>query len=102
MDNFVEELLRIEEQVSQRNNATSRIPANNKDQMEIQEAKKLRELYIDPMEQFMDEYVGTATELRGRFKIHSSYIVDDNLLQIICSTAKETFENTDGRIYLSV
>ena len=60
MDSFVEELLRIEEQAPQRNNATSRIPANNEDQMEIQEAKNLRELYIDAMDPFMEEYVGTA------------------------------------------
>ena len=49
MDSFVEELLQIEERAPQRNNATSRIPANNEDQMEIQEAKNLRELYIDPL-----------------------------------------------------
>ena len=40
-------------------------------------------MYIDPLEKFMDEYVGTATELRGPFNIHSSNIVDDNLKQII-------------------
>ena len=32
----------------------------------------LRELHIDPMEKFMDEYVEWATELRGLFKIHAS------------------------------
>ena len=105
MDSFVEELIRLEEQAPQRTNVarndeTRRIPATNEDQMEIQEARNLRELYVDPMEKFMDEYVGTATELRGRFKIHSSNIVDDNLQQIICSTAKETFEKTEGRINL--
>ena len=46
----------------------------------------------------MDEYVGTATELRGRFNIHSSNIVDDNLKQIVCSTAKETFKKQKRRL----
>ena len=69
MEIFVEELLRKEQQVPQRNNATNRIPANNEDEMKTHEVKNLRELYIYPMEQFMDEYAGIATELRGHFKI---------------------------------
>ena len=57
-------------------------------------------MHIDPIECFMDEYAGTATELRGQFKIHPSNIVDDNLQQIKCSTVKETFEKTEGKICL--
>ena len=37
--------------------------------MDIQEDLQLREVHIDPVERFRDEYVGTATELRGLFKI---------------------------------
>ena len=48
----------------------------------------------------MDEYVGTATELRGLFEIHASTAVDSNLQQRICSTAKETFEKTERRLNL--
>ena len=39
-------------------------------------------MYIDPLEKFMDEYVDTAIELRGLFKIQSSNIVDDNLFAV--------------------
>ena len=48
----------------------------------------------------MDEFVGMATELRGLFKIHTSNAVDENLQQIICSTAKEQFKRTEGKINL--
>ena len=48
----------------------------------------------------MDEFVGTATELRGLFKIHTSTAVDSNLQQIICSTAKEWFEKSEGKLNL--
>ena len=68
--------------------------------MEIYEEKSLRDLYVDPLEIFTDKYAGTATELRGQCKLHSSCIVDDNLQQIICSTAKETFEKTEERLNL--
>ena len=51
--------------------------------MEITEDFSLKELYIDPVEKFMDEFTGTGTELRGLFKIHTSTVVDSNLQQII-------------------
>ena len=44
--------------------------------------------------------VGTAKDLRGLFKIHTSTAVDFNLQQIICSTAKEWFEKSEGRLNL--
>ena len=46
----------------------------------------------------MDQFVGTATELSVLFKIHASNTVDENLQQIVCSTAKEWFEKTEGKI----
>ena len=48
----------------------------------------------------MDEFKETATELRGLFKIHASTSVDSNLQQIICSTAKEWFDKTEGKLTL--
>ena len=48
----------------------------------------------------MDEFVGTAKDLRGLFKIHTSTAVDSNLQQIICSTAKEWFEKSEGKLNL--
>ena len=48
----------------------------------------------------MDEFVGTATELRGLFKIHTSTAVDSNLQQIICSTAKEWYEKSEVKLNL--
>ena len=35
--------------------------------MEVSSELVLRELHIDPMEKFMDEYAGTVTELRCLF-----------------------------------
>ena len=69
--------------------------------MEVSTDLVLRELHMDPMEKFMDEYVGTASELRGLFKIHTSTAVDSNLQQIICSTAKEWYEKSEGKLKLS-
>ena len=63
-----------------------------RENMEISDQIPLRELYIDPVEKFMDEFVGTSTELRGLFKIHTSIAVDSNLQQVICSTATEWYE----------
>ena len=63
-----------------------------KDNMEVTTDVMLRDLYVDPVEKFMDEFSGSATELRGLFRIHTSTAVDSNLQQIICSTAKECFE----------
>ena len=37
----------------------------------------MRNLHIDPMEKFMDNFVGTATELGDLFKIHTSKAVDE-------------------------
>ena len=37
-------------------------------------------------------FEGTATDLSGLFKIHASTGVDENLQQIVCSTAKEWWE----------
>ena len=41
------------------------------------------------VKKFPDDHVGTATELRGLFKIHFSMTVDDILQQFICSIAKK-------------
>ena len=68
--------------------------------MDIQEDVVLRSLYIDPTEQFMEEYVGTALEMKGWFKIHDANAVKENLQQILCSTAKEWFEKTNAEINL--
>ena len=38
--------------------------------------------------------------LRGAFKIRTTRAVDSNLLHIICSTAKEYFERSEGKINL--
>jgi len=68
--------------------------------MEVATDLMLQELYVDPVEKFMDEFVGSATELRGLFKIHTSRAVDSNLQQIICSTAEEWFEKSEGKLNL--
>ena len=60
----------------------------SKDNMKINVAINLRNLHIDQMEKFMDEFIGTVTELRGLFKVHAFNVVDENLQQIMCSTAK--------------
>ena len=101
-DSFVEEFLNVQEQIPTTVQPVHRNPVNEemKDNMEISEELSLRDLHIDPMERFMDEFVGTATELRGLFKIHASNVVDENLQQIICSTAKEWFDKTDGKLNL--
>ena len=68
--------------------------------MEVTTDLVLRELHVDPVEKFMDEFVGIATELRGLFKIHTSTEADSNLQQIICSTAKEWYEKSEGKLNL--
>ena len=80
MDSFVEEFVNLQEQ-----NITAVQPAirnqpatEQKEDMEISTDLVLRELYVDPVEKFMDEFVGTATELKGLFKIHTSTAVDSN------------------------
>ena len=102
MDSWVEEFLNLQEQVNTTIQPVNRNPVQeeNKDNMDINEEITLRDLYIDPVEKFMDEFTGTATELRGLFKIHASTAVDSNLQQIICSTARETFEKTEGKVHL--
>ena len=49
--------------------------------MEVTTDMMLRDLYIDPVEKIMDEFVGSATELRGLFRIHTSTAVDSNHMQ---------------------
>ena len=102
MDSFVEEFVNLQEQ-----NATAVQPVirnepatEQKDNMEVTTDLVLRDLYVDPVERFMDEFVGTAKDLRGLFKIHTSTAVDSNLQQIICSTAKEWFEKSEGKLNL--
>ena len=101
-DSFVEEFVTLQEQ-----NATAVQPVirnepitEEKDNMEITTEMELRNLYVDPVEKFMDEFAGSATELRGLFRVHTSTAVDSNLQQIICSTAKEWFEKTGGQLNL--
>ena len=48
----------------------------------------------------MDEYVGTATELRGLFQIPETNAINENLQQPICSTTKEWFEKSGGELNL--
>ena len=102
MDSFVEEFMNLQEQ-----NATAVQPVirnepttEQRDNMEVTTDLVLRDLYVDPVERFMDEFVGTAKDLRGLFKIHTSTEVDSNLQQIICSTAKEWFEKSEGKLNL--
>ena len=95
-DSYVEEFIALQEQ-----NATTVQPVITNeprteeiDNMEVTTDVSLRELYVDPVEKFMNEFKGSASELRGLFRIHTSTTVDSNLQQIICSTAKEWFEKT--------
>ena len=102
MDSYVEEYVNLQEQNIPavqpivRNQPTT----EQKEDMEITTDLVLRDLFVDPVERFMDEFVGTAKDLRGLFKIHTSTTVDSNLQQIICSTAKEWFEKSEGRLNL--
>ena len=102
MDSFVEEYVNVQEQsITAVQPIVRNQPAmEQKEDMEISTDLVLRDLYVDPVEKFMDEFVGTAKDLRGFFKIHTSTAVDSNLQQIICSTAKEWFEKSEGRINL--
>ena len=61
MDNFVEEFM-VSKQNPQKEQATRKLPANEEatDRMEINAARRLQDLYIDPSEKFMHEHVGTA------------------------------------------
>ena len=78
MNSSVEELMTLQETISQTLQPTQRTPANeeSKDNMTINVEISLRNLHIDPMERFMGEFVGTTTELSGLFKIHASNVVD--------------------------
>ena len=100
MDSFVEEFVNLQEQsVTAVQPAIRNQPATEqKEDMENSTDLVLRELYVDPVEKFMDEFVGIATELRGLFKIHTSTAVGSNLQQIMCSTAKEWFEKCEGKL----
>ena len=102
MDSFVEEFVNLQEQ-----NATAVQPiirnettTEQRDNMEVTTDLALRDLYVDPVGKFMDEFVGTATELIELCKIHTSTVVDSNLQQIICSTAKEWFEKSEVKLNL--
>ena len=90
MDSFVEEFMNLQEQ-----NATAAQPViGNKPTTEQRDNMGVT------TKRFMDESVGTAKDLRGLFKIHTSTAVDSNLQQIICSTAKEWFEKSEGKLNL--
>ena len=60
--------------------------------MEIQEDIQLRVLDIDSIEKLIDEFVYSANDCSGLFKILNACAVDENLQQIICNTAKARFE----------
>ena len=100
-DSYVDEFVALQEQ-----NATAVQPVirnetiTEEKDMEVTTEMELRNLYVDPVEKFMDEFAGSATELRGLFRVHTSTAVDSNLQQIICSTAKEWFEKTGGQLNL--
>ena len=67
MDSWVEEFLNLQEQVNTTIQPVNRnsVQEESKDNMDINEEITLRDLYIDPVEKIMDEFTGTATELRG-------------------------------------
>ena len=71
-----------------------------KDNLEINEEITLKEVYIDPMENFIVDFIERATKLRGLFQIQVSTAVDANLQQIVFSTVKEWFEKSEGKINL--
>jgi len=90
MDSFVEEFMNLQEQ-----NATAVQPV-----IRNKPTKEQRDNMGVTTKRFMDEFVGTAKDLRGLFKIHTSTAVDSNLQQIICSKAKEWFEKSEGKLNL--
>ena len=49
------------------------------------------------MKKFMHQFIGTVTELRSLLKISASTAVDENIGQIVCSTAKEWFEQSEAK-----
>ena len=61
MDSWVEEFLTLQEQIDTTVQPLNRNPVLEevKNNMEINEEINLRELYIDPVEKIMDEFVGT-------------------------------------------
>ena len=80
-DSYVEEFVTLQEQ-----NATAVQPVitnetrtEEKDNMEVTTDVSLQDLYVDPVEKFMDEFKGSVSELRGLFRIHTSTAVDSNL-----------------------
>ena len=82
--------LYLQEQILQTIQPKNRTPAieESKDNLDVNKKINLRNLHIH----LMDEFVGTATELRGLFKIHASKTADENFQQLICHTAKEWFD----------
>ena len=63
MDSWVEEFVNLQDQANRTIQPIHRNPMQeeSKDVMEITEDFPLKELYIDPMEKFMDEFTGTGT-----------------------------------------
>ena len=89
-DTNVEEFLRLQENLPNQVIVQDKVSTDNA--MEILEDINLKSLYIDPTEKFMDEYVGTALEMKGLFKTHDSNAALENIQQMVCSTAKEWFK----------
>ena len=56
--------------------------------LDCQEEMQLRMVQIHSMGKIMEEYVGTASDFRGFFKIYEASAVDDNLHRSFCDTAK--------------
>ena len=97
-DTNVEEFLRLQEKLPNQVIIQDKVSTDNA--MEILEDINLRSLYIDQTEKFMDEYVGTALEMKGLFKTHDSNAALENIQQMVCGTAKEWFEKHEDEISL--
>ena len=101
-DNDVEEFLSLQEKIPQQIAIQEKALSEEiTDKMVIiEDDVELKLLYIAPTEKFMDEYVGTLLEMKGLFKVHDTSARKENLQQIICSTAKEWFEKSNGEMNL--
>ena len=73
MGSFVEEFLNLQEQITTTVQpvVSHPVPEVSRENMETSDQIPLIEFFIDPVEKFMDEFIGTSTELRGLFKIHT-------------------------------
>ena len=67
--------------------------------MDIQENVGCRMLHFHLIEKFVNELRETANDLRG-FTVHKASALDENLRQIICSTAREKFEQFGPDIHI--